>query len=105
MSELDGFGGGASVAAGGPKADPAAARAARAEGGPGIVSLLADIDLEALSQRGEIDALVALERMKGWAEAQQQHVLAALAREGTPDRRCRGSAGSPRRAVGQAVGP
>jgi len=83
MSEPDGVGGGAS-AAGASGGDPAAARAARADGGPRIVSLLADIDLAALSRRGQIDALVALERVKGWAEAQQQQVLASLAREGTP---------------------
>jgi hypothetical protein len=59
------------------QADELAAWAAQAPLTEGILTPFGVIDPSRLSQNGRIDAAVAMERLKAWAEAQQVRILAA----------------------------
>ncbi len=65
-------------------ADEAAESAATARFGSGVITPLGPLDTETLSHRGRVDLLVALERVRGWVDAQQARLLAVLAADPRP---------------------
>ncbi|MDQ6850402.1 MAG: 13E12 repeat family protein [Actinomycetota bacterium] len=64
--------------------DEVAALAATADIGTGVLTPVGVLDPARLSQHGRLDLLVAMERLKSWADAQQQHTLALLATHPAP---------------------
>ncbi len=64
--------------------DEVAAWAAGADIGTGVLTPVGVIDPARLSQHGRLDLLVAMERLKSWADAQQQRTLALLATHPAP---------------------
>ena len=56
--------------------------------GPDAVTPLALLDVESLSDTGQVDALIALDRQIAWLQARQQRLIASFAtRAATEDTR------------------
>ncbi len=64
--------------------DQVAAFAAAADIGTGVLTPVGVLDPAALSQFGRLDLLIAMDRLKSWADAQQQRTLAAMAAAPAP---------------------
>src|SRR4051794_35045337 len=76
--------------------DSVAAWAASAPAPEAIHTPFGSLDPAVLSRFGRLDALVALERLKCWAEAEQQLVLAAIAADPGEGEVWRGQKPAPR---------